>query len=149
MIPFGLTNAPATFQSCMNHIFRSHLRKYVLVFFDDISIYSRTWEEHLQHIEAVLHILEEQQFYAKLSKCEFELTEMLYLGHIIGVDGVRVHEEKIRAIKDWPEPKNVTELRGFVGICTYYRKFVKGFSQLVAPLTGLTKKGAFSWTDTA
>ena len=128
----------------MNHIFCSHLRKCVLVFFDDILIYSRTWEEHLQHIEAVLCILEEQQFYAKLSKCEFGLTEMLYLGHIIGVDGVRVHEEKIRAIRDWPELKNVTELRGFVGICTYYRKFVKGFSQLAAPLTDLTKKGPFS-----
>ena len=149
VMPFGLTNAPATFQSYMNHIFRSHLRKFVLVFFDDILIYSRTWEEHLQHIETVLRILEEQQFYAKLSKCEFGLTEMLYLGHIIGVDGVRVHEEKIRAIREWPEPRNVTELRGFIGICTYYRKFVKGFSQLVAPLTDLTSKGAFSWSDTA
>ena len=103
----------------------------------------------MQHIEAVLRILEEQHFYAKLSKCEFGLTEMLYLRHIIGVDGVRVHEEKIRAIRDWPEPRNVTELQGFVGICTYYRKFVKGFSQLAAPLTDLTKKGAFSWTDIA
>ena len=99
-----------------------------MVLFDDILIYSRTWEEHLQHIKAVLRILEEQQFYAKLSKCEFGMTEMLYLGHIIGVDGVRVHEEKIRAIRDWSEPKNVTELRGFIGICAYYKKFVKGFS---------------------
>ena len=75
-----------------------------------------------------MRILEEHQFYAKLSKCEFGLTEMLYLGHIIGVDGVRVYEEKIRAIRDWPKPRNVMELRGFVGICTYYRKFVKTFS---------------------
>lgn len=92
----------------------------------------------------MLCILEEQHFYAKLSKCEFGLTEVLYLGHIIGVDEVRVHEENIRAIRDWPEPKNVTELQGFVGICTYYRKFVKGFSQLAASLTDLTNKGAFS-----
>ena len=119
-----------------------------MVSFDDILIYSRTWEEHLQHIEAVLHILEEQQFYAKFSKCEFGMTEM-YLGHIIGVDRVSVHEEKIRAIRDWPEPRNVTELQGFIGICTYYRKFVNIFSQLAAPLTDLTKKGAFSWSDTA
>ena len=98
-----------------------------MVFFDDILIYSRTWEEHLQHIEAVLHILEEQQFYAKLSKCEFGLSEM-YLGHIIGVDGVGVHEEKIRAIRDWPELRNVIELRGFISICTYYMKLVKSFS---------------------
>eukprot|EP00253_Pinus_taeda_P001693 PITA_01693 len=124
-------------------------RKLMLVFFDDILIYSQTWEEHLQHLEAILRILEEQQFYAKLSKSKFGLTETLYLGHIIGEDGVRVHEEKIRAIRDWPKPLNVTELRGFVGICTYYRKFVKDFSQLVAPLTDLTKKGAFEWTTTA
>eukprot|EP00253_Pinus_taeda_P030212 PITA_30212 len=149
VMPFGLTNAPTTFQSYMNHIFRSHLRKFVLVFFYDILIYSRTWEEHLQHIEPVLRILEEQQFYAKLSKCEFGLTEMLYLGHIIGVGGVRIHDDKIKAIRDWMEPRNVTELRGFIGICTYYRKFVKSFSQLVAPLTYLTRKGAFSWSDTA
>ena len=108
VMPLGLTNAPATFQSCMNHIFRGQLRKFVLVFFDDILIYSQTWEEHLQHIEAVL---EEQHFYAKLSKCEFGLMEMLYLGHIIGVDEVRVHEEKIKAIRDWLEPRNVTEDR--------------------------------------
>ena len=132
----------------MNHIFRGHLRKFVSVFFNDIHFYSRTWEEHLQHIESVLHILKEQQFYAKLSKCKFGLTKMIYLGHIIRVDGVRVHEEKIHAIRDWPEPKNVTKLRGFVGICTYYWNFVKGFSQLEAPLIDLTKKGAFSWTHT-
>eukprot|EP00253_Pinus_taeda_P022227 PITA_22227 len=148
VMSFGLTNAPATFQSCMNHIFRSYLRKFVLMFFDDILIYSRTWEEHLQHIEKVLHILEEQQFYAKFSKCEFGLTEMLYLGHIIVVDRVRVHEEKIMAIRDLQELSNMTELRGFIGICTYYRKFIKSFSQLAAPLTDLTRKGAFSWSDT-
>ena len=109
-------------------MFHGQLRKFLLVFFDDILIYSMTWEEHLQHLETVLHIWEEQQFYAKLSKCEFGLTEMLYLGHIIGEDGVRVHEEKIRAIGDWRDSRTVTELRGFVGICAYYRKFVKGFS---------------------
>ena len=100
----------------------------MLVFFDDILIHRKTLEEHLQHIETALCILQEQEFYVKLYKCEFRLTEMLYLGHIIGVDGVRVHEEKIRAIREWPKPRNVTELRGFIGIFTYYRKFVKGFS---------------------
>ena len=84
-----------------------------------------------------------------MSKCEFGLTEIVYLWHIIGEDGVRVHEEKIRAITDWSEPKNVTELRCFGGICTYYRKFVKGFPQLVVPLTDLTRKGAITWTPTA
>eukprot|EP00253_Pinus_taeda_P009489 PITA_09489 len=89
-MPFGLTNAPATFQSCMNNVFRRRLRRFVLVFFDDILIYNRTWEKHLQHLEEVLRILEEQQFYAKLSNYEFDLTEMLYVGHIIGTYGVKL-----------------------------------------------------------
>jgi hypothetical protein len=87
--------------------------------------------------------MEDQSLYAKESKCEFGMTEVLYLGHIIGVKGVQVHQEKIQAILDWPTPKTLTELRGFLGICSYYRRFIKGFSQLCAPLTNLTKKGAF------
>ena len=143
-MPFGLTNAPATFHSCMNHVFREQLRKFVLVFFDDILIYSRTWSDHLQHLEMVLGIMKAQSLYAKASKCEFGMTKILYLGHIIGVDGVKVHQEKIQAILDWPPPKNISELRGFFGLCSYYRRFVRGFSQLASPLTDLTKKGAFS-----
>ena len=90
----------------------------MLLFFDDILIYSGAWEEHLQHLEEVLRILEEQQFYAKLSNCKFGLTEMLYLGHVIAANGVKVHEENIRAIRDCPVPRDVTALRGFLGICT-------------------------------
>ena len=148
-MPFGLTNAPTTFQSCMNHTFKAQLWKFVPVFFDDILIYSKTWEEHLRHLDKVLGILEEQSLYAKISKWEFGMQEMLYLGHIISAEGVQVHMEKIRAILDWPTPKTVTELKGFLGLCTYYRRYVKGFSQLAAPLTNLTKKGAFIWTEVA
>jgi hypothetical protein len=147
VMPFGLTNAPTTFQSCMNHIFRGQLRKYILVFFDDILIYNKTWDEHLAHLGEVLGIMQAQSLYAKESKCEFGMRELLYLGHIISGQGVQVHQEKIRAILDWPMPKNLTELRGFFGLCSYYRRFVKGFSQLGAPLTDLTKKGAFHWTE--
>ena len=99
-MPFGLTNAPATFQSCMNHTFRAQLCKYLLVFFDDILIYSKTWEEHLKHLDEVLSILEEHSLYLNMSKCEFGMKEMLYLGHIISVEGVQFHMEKIRAIGD-------------------------------------------------
>jgi hypothetical protein len=148
-MPFGLTNAPATFQSCMNHVFNKQLRKHLLVFFDDLLIYSKTWEEHLRHVDQILSIMEEQSLYAKESKCEFGMTEVLYLGHIIGAKGVQVNQEKITAIREWPTPKTLTELRGFLGLCTYYRKFVKGFSQLCAPLTDLTKKGSFKWNDEA
>jgi hypothetical protein len=108
VMPFGITNAPTTFQSCMNHIFRGQLRKSVLVLFDDILIYSRSWQEHMRHLDEVLSIMEAQSLYAKESKCEFGTTEMLYLGHIISAQGVQVHQEKIRAILDWLTPKNVT-----------------------------------------
>ena len=98
------------------------------MFFDDILIYSRTWEEHLQHLEEVMCILVEQHIYVKMSKCEFGLIEMLYIWLGIREDGIQVHQEKIRAILDWPTPRNVIDLKGFVGICTYYRRFLKGFS---------------------
>jgi hypothetical protein len=90
-MPFELTNAPTTFQYCMNHVFNKHLQKFLLVFFDDILIYSKTWEEHLRHLDEVLGILEDQNLYAKESKCEFGMTKMPYLGHIIGENGVQVH----------------------------------------------------------
>ena len=140
---FSLTNTPATFQSCMNRIFNKQLRKYLLVFFDDLLIYSRTWEEHLKHLNEVLSIMEEQSLFAKQSKCEFGMMEKLYSGHVVNQYGVQVHQERIQAILDWPPPKSLTDLRGFFGLCCYYNIFVKGFSQLSAPLTDLTKKGAF------
>jgi uncharacterized Fe-S cluster protein YjdI len=95
-------------------------------------------------VDQILSIMEEQSLYAKESKCEFGMTEVLYLGH---AKGVQVHQEKITTIIEWPTMKTLTELRGFLGICTYYRKFVKGFSQLCEPLTDLTKKGAFKWSE--
>ena len=110
-MPFGLTNAPATFQSCMNNIFHKQLRKFVLLFFDDIHIYSKTWKEHFHHLEDVLNIMHDQYLFANLSKCEFGLKNLLYLGHIIDQDGVKVDMEKIRAILEWPHTKILTELR--------------------------------------
>jgi hypothetical protein len=143
VMPSGLTNAPATFQSCMNHIFRDRLRKSILVFFDDILVYSKTWKQHMRHLDEVLSIMEAQSLYTKESKCEFGMTELLYLGHIINARGVQVHQKNIKAILDWPTPRNVTELRSFFGLCSYYRRFLRGFSQFGAPLTDLTKHGAF------
>jgi hypothetical protein len=141
VMPFGLTNALATFQTCMNHIFRDQLRKSILVFFDDILVYSKIWQEHMMHLDEVLSIMEAQSLYTKESKCEFNMTELLYLGHIINAQGVQVHQEKIRAILDWPTPRNVTELRSFFKLCIYCKRFVGGFSQLGAPLMDLTKHG--------
>jgi hypothetical protein len=117
-----------------------------LVFFDDFLIYNKMWEEYLRHVDQLLFIMEKQSLYAKESTCEFGMTKVLYLGQIIGVKGVQVHQENIQAIMEWPTPKTLMELRGFLGIFTYYKKFVKGFSQLCAPLIHLTKKGAFKWS---
>jgi hypothetical protein len=125
------------------------LRKFILVFFDDLLIYRRTWEDHLRHVDEILSIMEEWSLYAKESKCEFGMTEVLYLGHIIGEKGVHVHQGKIQAILDWPTPKTLTELKGFLGICIYYRMFFKGFCQLCAALIDLTRKGTFKWIHEA
>jgi hypothetical protein len=113
-MPFGLTNTPATFQSCMNHVFNKQLKKFLLVFFDDILIYNKTWEDHLRHLDEVLGIIEGQQLYVKESKCKFGMKKILYLGHMVGKNGVQVHQENIRVIIEWPTLRNVTELKRFL-----------------------------------
>lgn len=121
-----------------------------MVFFDDILVYSRTWEEHLVHLDTVLGILDKESFFAKEPKCALGMVELLYLGHIISREGVRMEDpDKVRAIVDCPTLETLTQLRGFVGLCAFYRRFVSGFSRHVAPLTDLTKKGAFVWTSLA
>lgn len=146
IMPFGLCNAPSTFQCAMNQIFRDHLRKFVLVFFDDILIYSRSWAEHIQHLREVFSILAKHQFHVKGSKCIFGETSIEYLGHVITQTGVQVDRSKIEAMQQWPRPKSLTELRGFLGLIGYYRKFVKDYGTIARPLTAMTKKGGFRWT---
>ena len=132
-MPFGLTNAPSTFQSLMNSIFKPFLQKFVLVFFDDILIYSKSWEDHIQHVDRVLNLLKDHQLYAKPSKCFFGVQEVEYLGHIVSHEGVKVDPNKIKAIKEWKIPTTIKHLRGFLGLTGYYRKFVKNYRQIAAP----------------
>ncbi|CAM8902824.1 unnamed protein product [Rhodiola kirilowii] len=146
VMPFGLSNAPSTFQSAMNNLFRPLLRQFVLVFFDDILVYSVCWADHLRHLHEVLTVLCANSFYAKLSKCEFGRTTITYLGHVISGKGVEVDLEKIKAIIEWPVPTNVKQLRGFLGLTGYYRKFVAYYGRLAAPLTQLLQKDAFLWS---
>jgi hypothetical protein len=146
VMPFGLCNAPSTFQSLMNHVFHPFLHHFVLVFFDDILIYSKTWKDHLTHVDQVLHLLAQHQLFLKQSKCAFGASEVEYLGHLVGKDGVRVDPEKIEAMQDWPHLKTLKSLRGFLGLTGYYRKFVKNYGKIAAPLTALLKNNSFTWT---
>jgi hypothetical protein len=146
VMPFGLCNAPSTFQSLMNHVFRPFLRHFVLVFFDDILIYRKTWKDHLTHGDQVLSLLAHHQLFLKQSKCAFGASEVEYLGHLVGKDGVRVDPKKIEAMQDWPHPKTLKRLRGFLGLTGYYFKFVKNHGKIAAPLTTLLKKNSFTWT---
>ncbi|XP_058202911.1 uncharacterized protein LOC131317372 [Rhododendron vialii] len=139
VMPFGLTNAPATFIDLMNHIFRVYLDHFVVVFVDDILIYSPTEEEHQSHLTIVLEILREHQLYAKLSKCEFWLSEVKILGHVVSKGGVSVDPGKIESVMNWQRPKNVFKIRSFLGLAGYYRRFVLNFSRLAAPMTRLTR----------
>ena len=140
-MPFRLCNAPSTFQAIMNVIFRPHLRKFILVFFDDILIYSPTWSCHLKHVRQMLEILKQHQFFVKASKCNFGQQELEYLGHFVTCHGVKMDEKKIAAMVSWPQPHNILELRGFLGLIGYCRKFVRGYGLLARSLTNLLKKG--------
>ncbi|MCO5600106.1 hypothetical protein L7F22_054214 [Adiantum nelumboides] len=138
---FGLTNAPTSFNQLMQDIFRPYLDDFVLVFFDDILIYSKDEADHEEHVCKVLEILRQNQIYAKVSKCTFCSPQVSYLGFIISIDGILVDLEKIKDIVEWPQLSSVSEVRGFIGITGWYRIFVKDYALIAAPLTGLLKKG--------
>ncbi|WRX14200.1 Reverse transcriptase domain - like 10 [Theobroma cacao] len=141
VMPFGLTNALAVFMDLMNMVFHPYLDKFVIVFIDDILVYSKNDDEHAVHLRIVLQTLCERQLYAKFSKCEFWLKEVVFLGHEVSGAGIYVDPKKIEAILQWEQPGMVTEIRSFLGLVGYYRRFVQGFSLITAPLTRLTRKG--------
>ncbi|CAJ2651824.1 unnamed protein product [Trifolium pratense] len=146
VIPFGVTNAPGVFMEYMNRIIYSFLDRFVVVFIDDILIYSKSEEEHEEHLRIVLQVLKEKKLYAKLSKCEFWMKEVSFLGHIISSGGIAVDPAKVDAVSQWGTPESVSEIRSFLGLAGYYRRFIEGFSKLALPLTKLTRKDqAFVW----
>ena len=148
VMPFGLTNAPSTFMRLMNHILREFIGKFVVVYFDDILIYSTSLDLHIDHLKSVLTVLREEQLYANLEKCIFCTNHVVFLGFVVSSKGVQVDEEKVRAIQEWPTPKSVTEVRSFHGLASFYRRFVKDFSTLAAPLNEVLKKNVgFKWGE--
>lgn len=147
VMSFGLTNAPAYFMYLMNKVFMDYLDKFVVVFIDDILIFSKTEEEHEEHLRLVLQKLRENQLYAKLSKCEFWLKEVSFLGHVISQGGVSVDPGKVKDVLTWETPQCVGDIRSFLGLAGYYRRFIQGFSKISRPLTKLLEKGtAFRWS---
>lgn len=146
VLPFGLTNAPATFQAVMNEMFLG-MDEYVLVYLDDILVFSKTEEEHLQHVRKVFEVLRTHKFYAKRKKCNFMQRELLYLGHILNDEGLRPDPAKVAAVETWAVPQDLHQLRSFLGFANYFRKFIQGFSKLVTPLTELTRNGVpYVWS---
>jgi hypothetical protein len=149
VMPFGLSNAPVTFQALMNEVLHDFIRHFVLVFFDDILIYSNSWSSHLQHVRSALQCLHEHKLAVKQSKCSFGAASVAYLGHVITAQGVTMDAEKVAAVQAWQTPCSVRAVREFHGLTGYYRKFIQSYGDIAGPLTQLLKHEAFCWTPAA
>ncbi|XP_061344797.1 uncharacterized protein LOC133290684 [Gastrolobium bilobum] len=150
VMPFGLTNSPATFQAVMNQLFKPYLRKFIIVFFYDILVFSKSMTDHIAHLRIALMNLQQHKFFVKVSKCKFRASSIDYLGHIVPKQGVQADPKKIAAMVNWPEPRSLKQLRGFLGLTGYYCRFVQGYASLAAPLTDLVKASKeFHWSCAA
>ena len=149
VMPFGLSNAPSTFMRVMTQVLRSFIEKFVVVYFDDILVYSKTREDHLDHLRQICQVLRKEALFANLKKCSFMSTRIIFLGFVVTPEGVTANPEKVKSIVEWPIPRNVHDVRSFHGLATFYRKFIKGFSTIVAPITDCIRKGEFDWTRAA
>lgn len=148
VLPFGLTNAPATFMNLMNDVMRPHLDEFIIVFIDDILVYSKTFEEHQQHVRKALDLLRQHQLYAKRSKCKLFQQRVAFLGHVVSEQGIAMDPDKVKAVSEWPVPRSAKDIRSFLGLAGYYRRFIRDFSRIAAPLSDLLKEEqAFQWTD--
>uniref|UniRef100_A0A2N9F015 Reverse transcriptase domain-containing protein n=1 Tax=Fagus sylvatica TaxID=28930 RepID=A0A2N9F015_FAGSY len=146
VMPFGLTNAPSTFMRLMNHVLRAFIGRFVVVYFDDILIYSKNLEEHVMHLKSVLEILRKEKLFANLKKCTFCTDKLVFLGFVVSKRGIEVDEEKVKAIQEWPTPTTISQVRSFHGLASFYRRFVRDFSSLATPLTEVIKKNVpFKW----
>ena len=133
--PFGLSNAPSTIIRIMNHVLRKYIRLFVVLYFDDILVHNKTFDDHVKHLRVVFETLRDSKLYGKLTKCYFCKESVVFLRYIISSKGVKVDEEKIEAIRDWPKPASIANVRSFHGLTSFYRRFVKDFSSIAAPMT--------------
>jgi len=148
VMPFELTNAPSTFMRLMNHVLRAFIGKFVVVYFDDILIYSKEIDEHISHLRQVLDVLRKEYLYANLKKCDFCMDKIVFLGYVVSAKGIEMDEAKVKAIQEWPTPKYITDVRSFHGLASFYRRFVKDFSTIASPLTEIVKKAVgFKWGE--
>lgn len=147
-MPLGLVNSPSVFQAFINNVFRDMLNKWVIVYIDDLLIYSDSFNEHVHHVRSVLQRLIESQLYAKAEKCESHQTSTSFLGYIISSEGVAMDENKVQAVVNWPQPTTIKELQHFLGFANFYRWFIRNFSMIASPLTSMLKKGGtrLSWS---
>ena len=147
-MPFGLTNALAAFMDLMNRVFKPFLDCFVIIFIDDILVYSKSHEKHEHHLRITLQTLKDHQLYAKFSKCEFWLENVAFLRHVVSSEGIMIDPKKVETIQQWPRPTSVTEIHSCLGLVGYYRRFVKDFSKIASPLTILTQKNVrYEWLD--
>ncbi|GJR03707.1 putative nucleotidyltransferase, ribonuclease H [Tanacetum coccineum] len=149
VMPFGLSNAPSTFMRVMNQLLRPFIGKFVVVYFDDILIYSASFSEHVTHVRQVLTLLRKDSFYAATKKCVFMTPKVLFLGYVVSGEGIQVDESKVAAVQEWPTPTTITEVRSFHGLASFYRRFISNFSSIMAPLTDCMKGKSFVWTEEA
>ena len=149
VMPFGLSNAPSTFMSVMTQVLKPFMGKFLVMYFDDILIYSKFREQHLDHLTQVCTTLRKESLYGNLKKCYFLTNKVIFLSFIVSSEGISVDPQKVRVILDWPNPKNIHEIQSFHGLASFYRRFIKGFSTIMSPITGYMKQWEFIWTKAA
>nr|KAJ0209857.1 hypothetical protein LSAT_V11C400214890 [Lactuca sativa] len=148
VMPFGLSNAPSTLMRVMNQLFRPFIGKFVVVYFDDMLTFSDTFGEHVNHVRQVLTVLRRDSLYVAMKKCVFIVPKFLFLGYVVSGEGIQVDESKVAAVRQWPSPTTITEVRSFHGLASFYRRFIPNFSSIMAPVTDCMKGKTFTWTET-